>query len=461
VAESNQIAGIYCRLSLARFGDTTKVEDQARICQEIARGRGWTVPPEHVYTDNSKSAWQRNRKRPGWDKMLADIEAGKFSNLVVYHGDRLVRHPADLEKLLDLADRGGMTITSPGGRRDLDVGSDRTMMRVEVAFAWQSSDDTARRKKDSFKRMAMRGIGPPAAGRYKRGFGYDTTGRIPVVAEADALREAALRVLDGEQLASIARDLTARGILSVSGVPLCYRTLKDALTRPRTAGLLTDGTPGSWEPILDRATWEMTSAVLLSRGRAANPRPSGARYLLSGVARCGLCGRGMQSTSSASHNRGYACVPPGCRKIRRDMALLDAYVITRVVRRLGNPSNPAPRDLTQDPVARQIMRLEERRREARETVETLADHPDADLGILTAALRSFDTRIAELRAQTVSDDARSRLLAAHSGITSDSFAALPLSVRRSLVRATFDVVVLPASKRGPGFNPADVRMTAR
>jgi hypothetical protein len=58
-------------------------------------------------------------------------------------------------------------------------------------------------------------------------------------------------------------------------------------------------------------------------------------------------------------------------------------------------------------------------------------------------------------------DARDRLLATYAGITDDEFDGLPLQVRRSLVAACVTVVVLPASKRGPGFRTEDVQVTPR
>src|SRR5215472_8977206 len=104
-------AGIYCRLSRAIDGSTEKVEDQERICRRLARQLGWDVA--EVYTDNSLSAWQKNRRRPRWDAMLADIGEGKINALVVYHGDRLIRHPKDLETLIDLADTRGIKLAAP------------------------------------------------------------------------------------------------------------------------------------------------------------------------------------------------------------------------------------------------------------------------------------------------------------------------------------------------------------
>src|SRR5262244_92172 len=233
-----EVAGIYCRLSLARFGDTTKVDDQERICREKAAARGWTVPDDLVWKDNSKSAWRIGVRRPGWEAMLAAVKAGRLRNLVVYHGDRMVRQPYDLEVLIRLVTGQGMTITSPTGTRNLDIPEDVFVLGILANVARLESENISRRKKAGFERMRLAGTAPPAGSRYKRGFGYDTAGRQPVPAEADAIREAARRVLDGEGLTAIAADLSARGIRSVSGKPVDWHTLERILLRPRIAGLL-------------------------------------------------------------------------------------------------------------------------------------------------------------------------------------------------------------------------------
>ncbi|MCX4575534.1 recombinase family protein [Streptomyces sp. NBC_01571] len=47
--------------------------------------------------DDNRSAWQRNRKRPGWDEMPKAMGEGEVRHVVVYHPDRLMRQPKDLE----------------------------------------------------------------------------------------------------------------------------------------------------------------------------------------------------------------------------------------------------------------------------------------------------------------------------------------------------------------------------
>lgn len=458
-----EIAGIYCRLSVARYGDTTKVEDQERICRELAAARGWTVAtgaghpePNGAYTDNNRSAWKRKRKRPGWDAMLADVGAGKLTALIVYHGDRLVRQPWDLEQLLNLADGKGIRLASPTGDRNLDDSQDRIMLRVLTAFACGSSDDTSRRKKTGFARMAREGKAPVPGGRFGRGFGYERDGRTPVPAERDALREAADRILGGEALAAIAASLTARGILSTSGRPLTYHTLHRILVRPRTAGLLTSGGQGTWEAILDRATWEAVTAELAARPAHRGAAPP--RYLLSGIAACGACGARLQVHYTGRAPRvtaGYGCVRPGCQKVHRSMPLLDAYITERVVLKLNDPVSPEGHAPEAPGLAAQFAALAAQRGEAETAI---ADPANATrLHLLLARLDGIDHRLTELR-ELAGQDASGRLLTAHAGLTREAFSRLPLATRRALVSACFRVTVLPASRRGPGFNTADVRL---
>ncbi|MFF3954213.1 recombinase family protein [Streptomyces sp. NPDC001890] len=63
-------AAVYCRISQADDDDQTGLDRQERICREIAERRGLVINPAHVFVDNSRSAWSRKRKRPGWDRLL-------------------------------------------------------------------------------------------------------------------------------------------------------------------------------------------------------------------------------------------------------------------------------------------------------------------------------------------------------------------------------------------------------
>lgn len=447
-------AGIYCRLSLAKYGDTTNVEDQEHICRELAKGRGWEVA--RVYTDNSRSAWQRRRHRPGWESMLADVEAGKLSAIVVYHGDRLVRQPYDLELLVNLAYGKGIKLASPTGTRDLSNDDDLFIVRIEAAAACRESANTSRRVKRDIARRGTRGV-VNSGGRGGRLFGFATDGVTQEPGEIAIVREVCARVLAGEGIRTLAADLARRGITTTAGRPMHPQAIRRMVDNPRYAGLMPDGiTRGAQEPALGRADWESANAVLAMHGADLAPGHNARRYLLSGIARCGACSSGLQILSGTSRQvTAYRCIEPGCRKVYRSQELLDEYVITRVLAKLADPANPAAQQMAAAGLAVQFAALAAQRAETEAAIADPAKGPV--LGALVQRMESIDARIGQLR-DLASGGARSRMLAQHAGLTREEFDALPLATRRALVSGCFSVVVHRATHRGPGFNSRDVEL---
>lgn len=449
-------AGIYCRISLATMGDTTKVDDQERICRELADRLGWHVAD--VYQDQAKSAWQPSRKRKQWDRMVADIEAGRIGAIVVYHGDRLLRTHEDLLTLIQLARTRGVQLASPAGTRDLGNYDDQFILEIEASMAKRESANTSRRRKAQYERWAREGKVRPG-GRGGRAYGFETDGVTHVTSECKLIREAAGRVLGGEPTGAIARDLTARGAVTPTGGPFTHGTLRKMLARPRYAGLMPDGVhEAAWLPVLERETWEAVCAVLDARAAGFGGASNASRYLLSGIARCGECGSGLQlRLEKRRGSTGYGCVKPGCRKVQRSMVLLDEYVITRVLDKLADPATPAGRVPSSPALAAEFHALARQRAETEAAISDPAKGPI--LAALTQRVESIDARIAQLR-DLASGGARSRMLARHAGITREAFDALPLVIRRALVSGCFSVVVLRASHRGPGFNSRDVELVS-
>jgi len=455
-------AGIYCRISLAAMGDTTKTDDQERICRELAARLGWDLA--EVFTDHSRSAWARNRKRPAWDAMLADINSGTINAIIVYHGDRLIRQPFDLEKLVNLADGKGIRLAAPTGVRDFSNPDDRYIMRIEAAGQCRESDATSRRRQQQYERWRREGK-VRAGGRGGRAFGFATDGVTHVPAEAALIREAARRILGGEGTGGICADWRKRGILTPTGIPFEHGTLRKVLQRPRLAGLMPDGiAKAAWEPVLDPGDWQMVCAVLSARAAGFGTATNARRYLLSGIAVCGVCDTPLQVNPSkgrgGSYLVGYACREAGCKKVYRSQPHLDTYVTHAVVRRLANRSNPEPVMPEPGGAAAELAALTERRAEVEDVIASLAEHPGQRIEVLARALASFDEKIAAAREQMASR-AGAALVAAHAGITAKEFADEPLAVRRELVRATFGITVMPASRRGPGFDPRDVILSPR
>lgn len=463
-------AGIYCRLSLAKYGDTANVDDQEHRGRQSCRQRGWQIAkgvgypePNGVFVDNSVSAWKLGVRRPGWEAMLEAVDAGKLQALWVYHGDRLIRRPEDLGRLLGVARVKGIQLASGIGDRDLGNPDDEYILWIEAAGFGRESASTSRRMKRDIERRRNRGI-VNSGGRGGRLFGFETDGVTHVPAEAAIVREVITAVQEGNGIRSIAADLAQRGVTTTAGKPMHAMAVKRILRSPRYAGLMPDGaSKAAWEPIVGQEDWERARSLASDRAGPLMPGHTARRYLLTGIATCEKCGGGMQAlpayTRKATGIRvasRYGCMKPGCRKVWRSLAHLDEYTITATLGRLNHPGNPPGRIPESPGLAAQFAALSVQQTET----EAMIADPDAGmpLNLLRSRLATIAARLAELR-DLAAGDAQSRMRGTHAGLTRDAFDALPLGVRRSLVAACFAVTVLPASRRGPGFNPADVRLT--
>ena len=78
---TEQWAALYCRLSRddENEGDSNSISNQKRILETYAKQNGFTNLC--WYTDDGYSG--ANFQRPGFQAMLADIEAGKVGTVIV------------------------------------------------------------------------------------------------------------------------------------------------------------------------------------------------------------------------------------------------------------------------------------------------------------------------------------------------------------------------------------------
>jgi hypothetical protein len=94
----------YGRLSKSPdTGEFEKIETQWADNRGVIDRLGGVLGVE---LEDGLSAWRKGVRRPGWEKLLERVQSGASNGIVVWHTDRLFRQPRDLEKLIDLADKG-------------------------------------------------------------------------------------------------------------------------------------------------------------------------------------------------------------------------------------------------------------------------------------------------------------------------------------------------------------------
>ena len=307
----------YARLSKnPATGEFEKIETQWADNRKVIDRLGGVLGAE---LSDGLSAWKKGVLRPDWDKLLERVRAGKSNGIVVWHTDRLFRQPRDLETLIDLADKG-FTVASAHGARDLSDPDDRFILRIEVAHAARSSDDTSRRIKRRFATYRENGIGhiggPRRFGWPGRDLAWvagdgETEEDRPMVSDAlvamerRALQDATAAVLSGVSDAVIAREWNAAGLNTAAGLTWVRLAVKSALLRPTNAGLVEqDDTliatmPG--EPIVDPKKFELLRSKYAARRRGRVAGEVGPGYVATGIMRCGECGAKL----SARKGEGY------------------------------------------------------------------------------------------------------------------------------------------------------------
>ncbi|HEX3790439.1 MAG TPA: recombinase family protein [Pseudonocardiaceae bacterium] len=485
----------YGRLSrVPETGELEKIDDQLADNQTVIGRLGGTVGEE---LSDGLSAWKKGVRRPGWERLLERAESGDSDGIVVWHTDRLFRQPRDLEALIELGDRGFL-VASAHGARDLADPDDRFILRIEVAHAARSSDDTSRRIKRRFE--TLRASGQRTGGARAFGLpGYVVLSQAdrealevagverPVVsveqvaAERRAVAEGMSAVLAGVSFGQLARDWNAAGLLTPRGNRWQFDTLRDVLARPLNAGLIEhEGVivgRMEGEPMADEETFTQVRALIAGRRRGRTP---GKRYVGSGIVRCGECGRGVSgrlqqpSKAYSRERRVYFCAPHrgGCGKVTATVPAVDRELRGLVVQRLSDPEHAAQVTAF---TSKRTERLTQVRAEIEQT-EQLQEAMAARVGRVEMTLTAFDAanqplaaRLAGLRQER--DSLESGDLGPLTVATRDEIEAEwdtlgevgDVAGQRAMLRRALGrhhLILDRATSRAPRFDPTRLRLAA-
>ena len=351
-------AAIYTRISKDVTGEGAVVARQEADCRELADRRDLEVV--EVFSDNDTSAYT-GKARPGYEQLLAGIEAGRIDAVVVWHTDRLYRRMADLERYIAVCQPHDVpTYAVQAGHLDLSTPAGRMTARTLGSVAQYESEQKAERQRRANLQRAQQGRHLAS----RRCFGYEG-GNIQLRAdEAELIREAYQSIIDGGTVAGIARQWNEAGWRTPQKQNLWDgSTVSQLLRGPRNAGMgvyhgeIVTGEDGEpvpvvWEPIVDRDLWDAAQLVLRDPSRSW---PSGSPLLLSGIAHCGVCGSVMLSGGTRMGRRRIRCGAQGGHAYREAepieelvVSVLLAYLSRPdIVTQLDDPDDKAAPDVQQ------------------------------------------------------------------------------------------------------------------
>jgi site-specific DNA recombinase len=346
-------AVIYARIS----EDHEKAES---VPTQIANGSSTLSEWAGTWCESSKTrgspAIPARRGRVRGDAEAPQQRAGRRAG-------RAASRPADpqpgrLARLMRICEKSKVKISLyTGGELDLSTASGGFYGFMETGTSWYESAIRSLRVKDAIERNVRAGR---RTGGGSRPFGYRIirhdqgegaqrrwriVGEELEPAEADAIKEAATRVLKGESLRSISMDWNRRGVKTVGGGRWQGSMIRRALISPRIAGLREHHGEivgeAQWPAIIDRARHDRLVGLLKDTSRRPLNYGRPRAHALAGLVRCSTCGGPMVSFITRNLGRGYGCrrdENPDCAAhVRIAAEPLEAYVEGYVIDQWRNP----------------------------------------------------------------------------------------------------------------------------
>jgi len=215
----------------------------------------------------------------------------------------------------------------------------------------------------------------------------------------------------------------------------------------------------SWPAILDGETWEAMKAKLEDPGRTTTTGNE-PKHLLSGLAHC-WCGGEIRTNGLGRGRAGAAYVCTQHAHLRRNAAGADEWVALHITEYLDRADN---RDLLRPParpgVDAPALRAQAARLDAignrQARMHAMGEISDSEM---RAGSRARKSRLDEIAAQLAATTTPDPLAEFRDQPDAAAvWATLPLPRKRAVARLLVTVILLPATRRGAGFDPDSVRV---
>jgi len=219
---------------------------------------------------------------------------------------------------------------------------------------------------------------------------------------------------------------------------------------------------GAWQPLVDEATWRGAHAILTDHSRAGGSNR--ARWLLSGIALCGVCGNTVKIGTGGSRNgdtwKVYRC--KGGEHLGRRADYCDELISGLISARLAAPDAG---DLVVDDADRDaeagILQAAALRARIEEAVGLFGE------GVLTAAQlrttkRQLDEKLGDVEATLASRNRHALFGAVVGAKAPERWKALDIDRQRAIVAELLTITLLPVPPQMQRrFHPETVQIEWR
>ena len=151
------MVAIYARQSVDKK-DSISIETQIELCKrQLPDNTPCVVYPDKGYSGS-------NINRPEFQRLLADVKAGKIDRILTYRLDRISRSVLDFANLVDLFTKYGVSFNSTQETFDTGTPIGRAMLNIVMTFAQLERETIQIRIRDNYYARGEKGmyLGGPA-----------------------------------------------------------------------------------------------------------------------------------------------------------------------------------------------------------------------------------------------------------------------------------------------------------
>jgi DNA invertase Pin-like site-specific DNA recombinase len=141
----NLDCGIYLRVSTADQIEKHGIGLQKTKCKAMATLKGWNIV--NYYIDEGVSGTIHEEDRPGFSKLLEDVENGKIKGLIIYALDRLGRRTQIVLRCIEYFSEKGIKVVSCHENFDTSTPTGNFMLTIFAALTQLERDTIVGRMK--------------------------------------------------------------------------------------------------------------------------------------------------------------------------------------------------------------------------------------------------------------------------------------------------------------------------
>ena len=313
-------AALYARVSSDRQDVDLSVAAQLRALRNYAAQHSYVVAREYV--DEAESG--RIAARPQFRAMLDETSrpAAPFQVILVWKFSRFTRKREHAVAFKALLRRRGVKVVSITEHAD-DSPTGKLMEAIIESVDEFYSENLAQEVTRGMREAAARGFwmasrAPYGYSRVLVPDGAKQRPKLAVVEPAAGVVRRLFTLADhGQSLLDITKTLNAEGVASPTGQHWLKTSVQKVLTNEVYTGTLVWGmnakdqappvrVKDAFPALVSPAQFRRVAALLEARGPAkAHPRRSASSYLLSGLVKCGRCGRALSGQAAKRGQFAY------------------------------------------------------------------------------------------------------------------------------------------------------------